>query len=98
MTMMMVYIAALYTWLHQTFVTLHQWTCWNNIFQSLMSQIEIVNIVWKEVICTTLHLNELCQLVTTLPIVINAVYQKCQPKQLIIKFLDASTMIMFKTD
>src|SRR5277367_3608545 len=94
---MMVYIAALHTWQHQTFANLHQWTCWNNIFRSLMNQIEIVNIEWKGVICTTLHLNELCQLVTTLPIVNNAVYQKCQPKQLIIKFLDASTMIMFKT-
>src|SRR5277367_5333371 len=62
-----------------------------------MNQIEIVNIVWKGVICATFHLNELCQLTATLPIVIKAVYQKCQPKQLIIKFIDASTMIVFKT-
>src|SRR5271163_2901791 len=63
----------------------------------MTAQIEIVNIVWKGLVCATFHLNELCLLAAALPLVTKATYQERQPQQLIIKFGDGSTMIAFKT-
>ena len=62
-----------------------------------MEQIVIVNTVWKGVVCTTFCLSRLCLLAASNPIVRTATCQNSQPNQLIIKFVNDATMLVFKT-
>src|SRR5579862_4660767 len=62
-----------------------------------MNQIEVVNTVWKGVVCHNFRLHKLCLLAATLPMINKVTLQTVQPKQLIIKFFDNVTMLVFKT-
>src|SRR5579862_5041151 len=59
--------------------------------------IEIVNTVWKGAVCHNFRLHKLCLQAATLPMISKVTLQTAQPQQLIIKFFDNVTMLVFKT-
>src|SRR6266853_2959626 len=58
---------------------------------------EIVNIVWQGNSRKRFKLRKVAKQVQNYDLVKSAVYQSKQPKQLIVKFADACTMLLFKT-
>src|SRR6266853_3104 len=58
---------------------------------------EIVNIVWQGNSNKRFKLRKVARQVKNFDSVKSAVYQSKQPKQLIVKFVDKCTMLLFKT-